>query len=77
MLRVRDYLLRQGELIWKFYGANINEKNNYLPPDNVQLDPAVGTAYRTSPTNIGFAILSCLGAADLGITDEDTAFSVH
>ncbi len=71
----RDYLLRQGELIWKFFSENINEKNNYLPPDNVQLDPAVGTAYRTSPTNIGFAILSCLGAADLGITDEDTAFS--
>ncbi|MCD7821814.1 MAG: hypothetical protein LUG64_06365, partial [Clostridiales bacterium] len=42
----------------------------YLPPDNVQELPALGPARRTSPTNIGLALLACLAAADLGVTEK-------
>ena len=38
-----------------------------LPPDNVQLDPPVGAARRTSPTNIALYLLSCLSARRLGL----------
>lgn len=34
------------------------EDNNYLMPDNLQLKPYKGYAKRTSPTNLGFALLS-------------------
>lgn len=40
---------------------------HYLPPDNVQTQPPTGTAHRTSPTNMGFALLSALCAHALGI----------
>ncbi len=40
--------------------------DNYLPPDNFQEDPPRGIAHRTSPTNIGIALLSNLGAYDFG-----------
>src|SRR2546423_10875927 len=40
--------------------------DNYMPADNVQEDPPNGPAHRTSPTNIGLALLSTLGAYDFG-----------
>ncbi|MDA8441057.1 MAG: glycosyl transferase family 36, partial [Peptococcaceae bacterium] len=39
---------------------------NWLPPDNVQLEPDKGVASRTSPTNIGLALLANIAARDLG-----------
>lgn len=41
-----------------------------LPPDNVQLDPPVPPAQRTSPTNTGLYLLSCLCARLLGFIEE-------
>ncbi len=38
-----------------------------LPPDNVQLDPPNGAAMRTSPTNIGLYLASCVSARELGL----------
>ena len=37
-----------------------------LPPDNVQLDPPAEPVRRTSPTNIGLYLLSCVAAHRLG-----------
>lgn len=51
---------------WAFYEDFANEENNYLPPDNFQVDPPNGLAYRTSPTNIGFGLLSIASARDFG-----------
>ncbi len=51
---------------WAYYEDFAGEDNNYLPPDNYQVDPPNGLAYRTSPTNIGFYLLSILGARDFG-----------
>jgi len=49
-----------------FYLDNVNVDTNFLPPDNIQLSPVMATAYRTSPTNIGFYLVSLLAAKDLG-----------
>ena len=43
---------------WAYYEDFADEQNNYLAPDNVQIDPPNGVAHRTSPTNIGFMLLS-------------------
>ena len=43
----------------------INEKNNYLPPDNYQDDRAPKTVARTSSTNIGLGMLSVISSYDM------------
>jgi len=41
-------------------------EDNWLPPDNYQEHPGSVIAHRTSPTNIGLALLSNLSAYDFG-----------
>jgi hypothetical protein len=60
---------------WKFFTRYVGAKENYLPPDNVQIDPFVGPARRTSPTNIGLYLLSCLGARELGFLGDEELVS--
>ncbi len=58
--------------MFAYFDERVSEKNNYLPPDNVQLSPADKAAERTSPTNIGLYMLCVIAAADFGfITKED------
>ncbi|MFD1955460.1 GH36-type glycosyl hydrolase domain-containing protein [Paenibacillus thailandensis] len=57
--------------IWAYYENYAVEGDNWLPPDNVQIDPPVGVAHRTSPTNIGLALACAVTARDFGfITTE-------
>lgn len=56
---------------WRFFEDFSTAEDNYLPPDNIQLDPPRGTAHRTSPTNIGMLLLSVLSARDMGYTGAD------
>ncbi|KOA20799.1 N,N'-diacetylchitobiose phosphorylase [Clostridium homopropionicum DSM 5847] len=51
---------------WAYFEDFVNEKNNWLAPDNYQEDPNNGVAHRTSPTNIAMGITSNLVAYDLG-----------
>ncbi|MDR1892259.1 MAG: glycosyl transferase, partial [Oscillospiraceae bacterium] len=51
---------------WRYFEEFATEKNHYLAPDNVQLDPPKGVARRTSPTNIGFGLMATLTARDFG-----------
>lgn len=51
---------------WRYFEEFANKKNNYLIPDNFQVDPRRGIAYRTSPTNIGLGLLAVLTARDMG-----------
>ena len=44
----------------------MTEADNWLPPDNVQMNPGEVIASRTSPTNIGMALLADLAAYDFG-----------
>lgn len=52
---------------WQFFERHVTKENHFLPPDNVQLDPDKGEAHRTSPTNIGLYLLSCVAARELGL----------
>ncbi len=51
---------------WRFFEAFVGAEDHWLPPDNYQQDPRAAVAHRTSPTNIGLYLLSCLAARDLG-----------
>ncbi|WP_206810496.1 GH36-type glycosyl hydrolase domain-containing protein [Paradesulfitobacterium ferrireducens] len=59
---LRRYALK----IWVFFQDYINREENWLPPDNVQINPPNGVAHRTSPTNMGLALLANLAARELG-----------
>lgn len=59
--------------IWNFFADNVDSRTNYLPPDNIQSAPTDAVAYRTSPTNIGFYLLSCLAAVDFGFIEISEA----
>ena len=63
----RAFLLHQGTLIWKYFSQFLRPQDHYLPPDNYQEQPGPTLARRTSPTNIGLALLSVMAAADLEI----------
>ena len=51
---------------WRFFEKVVQKEDNWLPPDNLQVDPPRGIAHRTSPTNIGLLLGSTLVARDLG-----------
>ncbi|WP_409342845.1 GH36-type glycosyl hydrolase domain-containing protein [Paenibacillus sp. MBLB4367] len=55
--------------IWSFYEDYAGSKDNYLPPDNVQIEPPKGVAHRTSPTNIGFLLTAALAAREFEFID--------
>ena len=60
-------LLGWAQATWQYFETFCTAEEHYLPPDNVQTQPPTGTAHRTSPTNMGFALLSALSAHALGI----------
>ena len=60
-------LLGWAKATWQYFETFCTAVEHYLPPDNVQTQPPTGTAHRTSPTNMGFALLSALGAHALGV----------
>ena len=51
---------------WAFFDQYVGPADNWLPPDNVQEQPLFAVAHRTSPTNMGMALLSHLAAHDFG-----------
>ena len=51
---------------WAFFDSVADAQDNWLPPDNVQENPDVVVAHRTSPTNIGLSLLANLAAYDFG-----------
>lgn len=60
-------LLGWAKATWQYFETFCTAGEHYLPPDNVQTQPPTGTAHRTSPTNMGFALLSALCAHALGV----------
>ncbi|MFW9078439.1 GH36-type glycosyl hydrolase domain-containing protein [Pseudomonas sp. P2757] len=51
---------------WAFFDDLVGLQNNWLPPDNIQEEPKPTIAHRTSPTNMGMALLANLAAHDFG-----------
>ena len=69
----RLFLVRAANDIWRYFSDLCRPSNNFLPPDNFQEQPYIGAAERTSPTNIGLALLSALAAMDLNLTGSEQA----
>ncbi|NMG74014.1 GH36-type glycosyl hydrolase domain-containing protein [Aromatoleum diolicum] len=51
---------------WAFFDTLVGADDNWLPPDNYQEYRVAAVAHRTSPTNIGVALLANLSAYDFG-----------
>jgi cellobiose phosphorylase len=51
---------------WAFFETFVGADEHWLPPDNFQESPAKALARRTSPTNMGLALLANLSAYDFG-----------
>jgi cyclic beta-1,2-glucan synthetase len=60
------FLRRLARRTWAFFEAHVGAPDNHLPPDNVQEHPVARVAHRTSPTNMGFALLAALTARGFG-----------
>ncbi|MBS0383446.1 MAG: cyclic beta 1-2 glucan synthetase, partial [Proteobacteria bacterium] len=52
--------------VWHWFDTFVNADEHWLPPDNCQVFPVEQVAHRTSPTNIGMALLADLSARDFG-----------
>ncbi|MCR1899749.1 DUF3131 domain-containing protein [Irregularibacter muris] len=79
-LRQEDYqtLMRLARKTWAYYQDFAQIDNNFLPPDNVQINPPKGVAPRTSPTNIGFLLMAIMTARDFGfISTAEMAEKIH
>ena len=68
----RLFLRRTARRTWEYFARYAGVENNWLPPDNVQYDPPIGEAARTSPTNIGMSLMSNLAAWDFGYLSGQT-----
>ena len=60
------FLRRTARKTWHFFETFVTARENWLPPDNFQEVPAPTIAARTSPTNMGLALLANLAALDFG-----------
>jgi len=60
------FLRKLSRKTWAFFENFVGPEDHWLPPDNYQEEPLAVVAHRTSPTNMGFALLSNLSACDFG-----------
>ncbi len=51
---------------WAFFDSFVGPEDHWLPPDNYQEYRVASLAHRTSPTNMGLALLANLSAYDFG-----------
>ncbi|MGH8674835.1 MAG: cyclic beta 1-2 glucan synthetase, partial [Burkholderiales bacterium] len=60
------FLRRMARKTWAFFDRFVGPEDHWLPPDNYQEHPVAVLAHRTSPTNMGLALLANLSAYDFG-----------
>ena len=74
----QDYLRQLALDTWSLFEATVTPADHHLPPDNLQIEPEPILARRTSPTNIGLYLASCLCAQRLGfITSGELALRLQ
>jgi len=61
-----DFLGQCARKTWSFFETFVTAEENWLPPDNFQEAHGARIAHRTSPTNMGLALLANLAARDFG-----------
>ncbi len=60
------FLQKLSRKTWAYFEAFVGPEDHWLPPDNFQEHPIEIVAHRTSPTNMGLALLANLSAYDFG-----------
>ncbi|MCE9639390.1 MAG: cyclic beta 1-2 glucan synthetase [Betaproteobacteria bacterium] len=60
------FLQKLARQTWAFFETFVGPEDHWLPPDNFQEHPVPVVAHRTSPTNMGLALLANLSAYDFG-----------
>ena len=60
------FLRKISRKTWCFFETFVGPEDHWLPPDNYQEHPLAKVAHRTSPTNMGLALLANLSAWDFG-----------
>ena len=60
------FLRKTSRKTWAFFETFVGPEDHWLPPDNFQEHPSAVVAHRTSPTNMGLALLANLSAYDFG-----------
>ena len=60
------FLRKLSRKTWSFFETFVGPEDHWLPPDNYQEHPAPVVGHRTSPTNMGLALLANLTAYDFG-----------
>ena len=76
------FLRKISRKTWAFFETFVGPEEHWLPPDNYQEYRGAALAHRTSPTNMGFALLANLSAYDFGYIPagqliERTAHALH
>ena len=67
----RTFLHILARRTWAFFEDTVGPQDNWLPPDNIQEEPKAAVAHRTSPTNMGMALLAHLAAHDFGYLSSE------
>jgi cyclic beta-1,2-glucan synthetase len=62
----RLFLHKLARKTWAYFETFVSAAEHWLPPDNYQELPTEALAHRTSPTNMGLALLANLTAHDFG-----------
>ena len=60
------FLRKLSRRTWAFFETFVGPEDHWLPPDNYQEYRVGAVAHRTSPTNMGLALLANLAACDFG-----------
>ena len=60
------FLRKLSRKTWAFFETFVGPEDHWLPPDNYQEYRIASVAHRTSPTNMGLALLANLTAYDFG-----------
>ncbi len=76
------FLKKLSRKTWAFFETFVGPEDHWLPPDNYQEHSAPVVAHRTSPSNMGLALLANLAAYDFGYVSagqllERTAKAFH
>ena len=72
----KEFVMDIAQKTWNFFRENLIEEYNYLPPDNFQEDRVPKLVSRTSPTNIGLALLAVISSYDLKFENLDNTINL-
>jgi len=75
-LRDRELLFSSALESFSYFRELAGPEDHFLPPDNFQQQPPVGTAHRTSPTNIGLYLAAAAALGDRGLIPRQEALAM-